>query len=105
MLKAVSVAEGDDVEKRPENVLINVLKELTDRQRNIYYLLMDAGQPSVMENVLINVSETSKTLAEKYGLNERTIRRDLMILQQKGLVRHVGPNKTGHWEIVKPKED
>ena len=101
----VSMTNGDGIEKCPDNVLINVLKELTDRQRNIYYLLMNTGQPSVMKNVLINVSETNKTLAEKYGLNERTIRRDLMILQQKGLVRHVGPNKTGHWEIVKPKED
>ncbi|MBR5434681.1 MAG: putative DNA binding domain-containing protein [Bacteroidales bacterium] len=55
---------------------------------------------NVIENVLENSVETSASLAKHFGVNERTIRRDLQFLQAKGIIRRVGPDKGGHWEIV-----
>lgn len=55
------------------------------------------GQMNVLENVL----ETSQSLAEHFDVNERTVRRDLYVLQQKGFVRHDGPDKGGRWIVIK----
>lgn len=52
-------------------------------------------------NVLENVLETSQSLAEHFDVNERTVRRDLYVLQQKGFVRHDGPDKGGRWIVIK----
>lgn len=55
------------------------------------------------KNVLENVLETSASLAEYFHVNERTIRRDLKVLQSKGIIRRIGPKNGGHWEIINNK--
>ena len=45
---------------------------------------------------LINVSD----LAKLFNVSEKTIKRDLYVLCDMSLVKYVGSNKTGHWEIV-----
>lgn len=88
------------LENVTENVLENNL-QLTERQLNILKRLCDTGQMDVLENVLENVLETSLSLAEVFDVNERTIRRDLFVLQQQGYIRHDGPDKGGRWIVLK----
>ena len=86
-----------------ENVLENLdnkLTQLSERQQDIIKRLRKTAEKNVLENVLENSVETSVTLAKHFGVNERTIRRDLQFLQAKGIIRRVGPDKGGHWEIV-----
>ena len=78
------------------NVLDDLMAELTERQRLIVKRFISTGSKNVLENVL----ETSASLAEYFHVNERTIRRDLKVLQSKGIIRRVGPTKGGHWEII-----
>ena len=70
--------------------------QLSERQINIIKRLKETGKRNVLENVL----ETSVSLADYFNVNERTIRRDLQYLQEKGLIRRVGPDKGGHWEVI-----
>ena len=88
------------LENVTENVLENNL-QLTERQLNILKRLCDTGQMDVIENVLENVLETSLSLAEVFDVNERTIRRDLFVLQQQGYIRHDGSDKGGRWIVLK----
>lgn len=88
------------LENVTENVLENNL-QLTERQSNILKRLCDTGQMNVLENVLENILETSLSLAEVFDVNERTIRRDLFVLQQQGYIRHDGPDKGGRWIVLK----
>ena len=81
------------------NVLENVnnkILQLSERQQNIIKRLNKTAEMNVLENSV----ETSVSLAKHFGVNERTIRRDLQFLQAKGIIRRVGPDKGGHWEIV-----
>ncbi len=39
-------------------------------------------------------------MAEKLDVNEKTIKRDVVKLKQKGLLKRIGPDKGGYWEIV-----
>lgn len=91
------------LQKNDENVLENVLEkseQLSERQQKLIKRMEDTGKMNVLENVLENAVETSASLAEYLGVNERTIRRDLRYLQEQGIIRRVGPDKGGHWEVV-----
>ena len=57
--------------------------QLTDRQKEISKMMLN--------NPRISVKEMSLVLS----LAERTIRRDLSVLQTKGFIRHDGPDKGG----------
>jgi|SRR3989338_6074958 len=48
----------------------------------------------------INVS----TLAKMFNVNEKTIKRDITKLKEKGILKRIGPDKGGHWEIVDNKD-
>ena len=109
-----SALREDSVEKTVEesrekmnNVLGNALGEsvqLSERQLNIINRMKDTGKRNVLENVLENAVESSVSLAKFLNVNERTIRRDLQFLQRNGIIRRVGPDKGGHWEVIEPKE-
>lgn len=70
-----------------QNVLKDVLKELTDRQRVI------------IDNVLKDANVTIAQLAENLDVDERTIRRDITTLQKSGILHREGGRKDGQWVI------
>ena len=82
--------EGTDV---PVNDTVN-LTQLTERQRKIYHIIK--GDTI---NVPINVPINASGLATMFNVSEKTIKRDLYVLRDLNLIRYVGSNKTGHWEI------
>ena len=43
---------------------------------------------------------TINTIAERLGVPKRTIDRDIAVLKERNKIRHVGPTKAGHWEII-----
>ena len=77
--------DGGDVTK---DVLKDVLKELSERQRIILAVIAS------------DVRITIENLSGKMSVNERTIRRDLSDLQEKGLLKRVGGRKNGHWVLT-----
>jgi len=44
---------------------------------------------------------TRKELAARIGLSAEGIKYHMEKMKSSGLIRHVGPTKTGHWEILK----
>lgn len=77
--------DSGDVTK---DVLKDVLKELSERQRVILAMIES------------DVRITIENLSGKMSVNERTIRRDLSDLQEKGLLKRVGSRKDGHWVVT-----
>ena len=76
----------------PINVLINV--PIKDRQKKIVAAI--SKDPHV----------SATKLAEKFGVTEKTIRRDLLLLKQQNMITRVGANKNGCWKVAKTfKED
>ena len=74
-----------------KNVPVNdtvKLSQLTERQRKIY---------ETTKNVPVNVPN----LASMLGVSEKTIKRDISAIQSAGLIKRVGSDKTGHWEVNK----
>lgn len=80
---------GNDVGNNVGNNVGNDgIVKLTERQRRIYHLI--AATPDV----------SARQMSEIFAVTERTIERDLAVLQKKGIVRHEGKARTGHWVIL-----
>ena len=71
----------------------NVIDELTERQRRILRYIIN--------NNSITSQEMSQEMSQEITISERTTKRDLAALQKIGILRRVGPNKGGYWEIIK----
>ena len=63
-------------------------KELTDRQLVIIELLYQNGT--------INIPD----LAQKTNVTERTIKRDISMLQKNGYIERMNGKKGGYWQVV-----
>ena len=78
------------------NVQVNdtiIISQLTERQRKIYEAIK-TGAINVPNNVQVNVQVNIPNLAALFNVSEKTIRRDL------NLIQYVGSDKTGHWEVT-----
>lgn len=51
--------------------------------------------------IAVNVPVNATNLAIWLKVSEKTIKRDLAFMQSAGIIKHVGSDKTGHWEVVK----
>ena len=99
--KNVGTAEDerkDDTVNVPVNDTVN-LSQLTERQEKIYHIIKD-GTINDTANVPINVPINAATLATMFNVSEKTIKRDLYVLRDLNLIKYVGSNKTGHWEVI-----
>ena len=90
----------------PVNVLENVLEnseknliQLTERQLLIIKEIENVAA-NVAANVAVNVPVNTKYLSERLGVNRKTIQRELAGLVEKNLIKWVGSDKTGHWELI-----
>ena len=80
-----------------KNVTNDVTKKLTERQRVILEMLPIGD----IENVTKKERVNTVMLAARFGVVLRTIKRDMKVLQDLGLVEHVGPSNGGYWKRLK----
>jgi len=57
-----------------------------------------------LELIKQNGSSTILELARETGLSEPGIKKHLRKLQEQGLLKRVGPDKGGHWEVIDNKD-
>lgn len=49
---------------------------------------------------MINDTINAQALSESFGTSVITIKRDLYVLRDMNLIKYVGSNKSGHWEVI-----
>ena len=72
-----------------QDVTQNVTQNVTEKQFEILKL--------IKINNKINQGE----IAEKLKISRRTVIRNMNELQEKGIIKRIGADKNGHWEILK----
>lgn len=98
----------DDTENDTENSAADH-GQLTERQQRILKRLYETRNVEVIaddtdndtDHRIVNSTENANTLSAFIGVSQSTIKRELAALQRKGNLRRVGPDKGGHWVIVK----
>jgi predicted HTH transcriptional regulator len=71
------------------NPPVNLPENLTVTAKKIYDLLREDGK------------YTYDRLADAVGVTRETVRVSIRSLVDAELIRRIGPDKTGHWEVVK----
>ena len=51
-------------------------------------------RPSTLERI------TTQEMADSIGIIRRTIAKHIRSLQDKGIIKRIGPDKGGYWEVV-----
>ena len=54
----------------------------------------------IIKEIRNNPNITLSEIAEKIGVSRRWIATNIKHLQDTGVVKRIGPNKGGHWEII-----
>lgn len=59
------------------------------------------NRATIMRYLIQNPTISIHRLADLLGMSKTAMDKNIKWLQAKGLVRHVGPAKGGHWEVIK----
>lgn len=100
----IDAPDNWNVAVKENNVAVNAVEEFTERQHSILSIIHN-GATAKENDVAVNVAVNTKYLADRLGVNRKTIQRDLNVLLSKNLIVWIGSDKTGHWEIISRKED
>lgn len=100
----IDAPDNWNVAVKENNVAVNAVEEFTERQHSILSIIHN-GATAKENDVAVNVAVNTKYLADRLGVNHKTIQRDLNVLLSKNLIVWIGSDKTGHWEIISRKED
>ena len=57
----------------------------------------------IIREIRENPQITVRELTTLVGLSRRGVEKNIKKLQEQGIIRRVGPDKGGHWEIIKEK--
>ena len=58
----------------------------------------------IVELIQNNNEISTQEMANIIGIDRRNIARQIKNLQAKGIIRRVGPDKGGHWEVIDNRE-
>jgi ATP-dependent DNA helicase RecG len=59
------------------------------------------SQKKILGLVRENPYISKRQMAEKLGISETAVDKNIATLKKKGLLKRVGPAKGGHWEVAK----
>lgn len=82
---ALKRVEGVSVEKK---LVEGLVERLAESQRKILAKVKD------------NPYMSKKELSDKIGISTTAIDKNISQLKKKGLLKRVGPDKGGHWEVA-----
>ena len=105
---------GEDVEKDVDRVVENVngvVEKDVDRVvENAEIAQKNDGevtenQKTILSEIEKNPLITAQQLSDILHISSRKIQKNMAILRSKGFIRRVGPDKGGHWKIVKKTDE
>jgi len=54
----------------------------------------------ILELIAENPKVTTQEMADSLGIIRRAVAKHIKKLQEQGVIRRVGPDKGGHWEVI-----
>ena len=92
----VTFYNGEYPELYPETIKSN----MQDNNKNVpLNVPLNLIEQKIIEILRTNSSTTQKELAEKIGVTDKTIKRDINKLKEKGIIERIGARKNGYWKI------
>ena len=82
--------DGDVVENIVENITENIVEKLSTTRAKIVRIIWK------------NPNATAQSISKEINIASRNVQEHLRKLQEQGVIRRIGPDKGGHWEIIAP---
>ena len=81
---------GDVVENITENIVDSIVEKLSTTRAKIVRIIWK------------NPNATAQSISKEINIASRNVQEHLRKLQEQGVIRRIGPDKGGHWEIIAP---
>ena len=88
-------------QKSEENRQKSNLKILESLQKTEKYTENEKSRQKIVALISENPNITTTEMANKLAMTRSGIAKQIAILQEQNIIQRVGPDKGGHWEIVK----
>lgn len=93
-----NVESNDDLIKASGDLQKDLQKDIQKDLEN--FEILSENQKEILNAIKRDRKITQKKLSAIVGINEKNIRNNINFLKNKGMVRRIGPDKGGHWEIL-----
>ena len=87
--------KGGRVQTKPGQKIRSEKPDSGDSQKS-----SQKSSQKILDAISGNPDITTKELAEMLGITRRAVAKHMAALQSSGLLRRVGPDKGGHWEVI-----
>ena len=92
--------------------LLNVTDGVVENDNNVTEIVginvgvnvgvkMNKTEIEVYNELRNNNSLTAQEISQRLNKTKRTIERTINALKEKNIIKRIGPDKTGYWEIIK----
>ena len=85
---------GDVVENIVENITENIVDGIVEK--------LSTTRAKIVRIIWKNPNATAQSISKEINIASRNVQEHLRELQEQGVIRRIGPDKGGHWEIIAP---
>ena len=85
---------GDVVENIVENIAENIIDSIVEK--------LSTTRAKIVRIIWKNPNATAQSISKEINIASRNVQEHLRKLQEQGVIRRIGPDKGGHWEIIAP---
>ena len=85
---------GDIVENVVENITENIVDSIVEK--------LSTTRAKIVRIIWKNPNATAQSISKEINIASRNVQEHLRKLQEQGVIRRIGPDKGGHWEIIAP---
>lgn len=79
-------------EKTTESIAENIVENIVEN--------LSAMRGSIVKIIWKNPRATAQSISKEVGIAPRNVQEHLKYLQEAGILRRIGPDKGGHWEVL-----
>ena len=84
----------------PGDIMLMFSANQSATQKNLENNVVENVVENILKSILKVPSISTKELATMYSLSARQVQRIMTKMKDQGLIRRVGPDKGGHWEVI-----
>lgn len=81
------------------SLILKTINEIIETENRVT-VKVTVNQQKIIDAIKINPFVTQEELVNIVGISRKSIIANMKILQQHGLIKRVGSDKNGHWQMV-----
>lgn len=86
--------DGDVVENISGNITENIVDSILEK--------LSTTRAKIVRIIWKNPNATAQSISKEINIASRNVQEHLRKLQEQGVIRRIGPDNGGHWEIIAP---